>query len=224
MNTLIICPTYRLEPETVNSIFRLRPVGGMDIVFTRDNPHDTPEENVAHNYCKAQRMALDGDYDALLTVESDNIIPADTLERLYAVDADVAMGLYLFRHGNPLLNAFVSNKPDDLGNSLSHFPQRLAEAWKQGIIEVTGAGFGCTLIHRHVLEAIPFRHESGAYSDWHFAKDCQRAGYITKMDFGVRCGHKRPEDGLIFWPTPDDKFLASQGLLLDGWHMAEARQ
>ena len=51
--------------------------------------------NVVGKYNDARRTMLAGDYDALMTVESDTIVPKDALKRLIAADADVAYGLSL---------------------------------------------------------------------------------------------------------------------------------
>lgn len=200
MKVLLFCPTYRLEPETVDAILTLRAVGPLDIMFTRDNPHADPFADVLHNYQKGRQAAIDGDYDAMLTVESDMIPPPDALERLSQVDADVALGVYLFRHGTPVVNALRLEGHSNPGQSLSLFPDELKSAWDRGIVETGGGGLGCTMIRRNVLEAIHFRHAKGGHCDWHFTADALRAGFMHKADFGVLCGHKR-SDGVILWPT-----------------------
>jgi hypothetical protein len=147
----------------------------------------------------------------MLTIESDMLPPPDAIERLAAVDADVALGLYLFRHGPPfVLNALRREGLRNPGQSLTLFPGQLAAAWKEGIVETGGAGLGCTFIRRHVLEKIDFRNAHGGHCDWHFTADCLRAGFTHKVDFGVMCGHKRP-DGMILWPDRDEGFTITTG-------------
>ena len=83
---------------------------------------------------------------------------------------------------------------------LSRFPDDLARAWADGIANVSGAGFGCTLIRREVLEAIPFRSgPDHPHPDLPFAADCIRAGIRQVAHFRALCGHICP-DGSILWP------------------------
>ena len=217
MRTLLFCPTYRLEPETVNAIFRLKQVGGMDVFFTRDNPTSDRKENILYNYQRGRKVFLEGGYDFLLVIESDMIPPADALERLSRVHADIALGLYMFRHGNPMLNALRLEGWKNPGQSLSLFPGEVKAAWKKGIIRTGGAGLGCALIQRRVLEKISFRNAKGGDCDWHFTSDCLREGYVHKVDFNVQCGHKRP-DGVILWPTVQG-YDITQGIP-SSWNMA----
>ncbi len=153
-------------------------------------------------------MALDSGYDALWTVEADMIVPPDALRRLAAVDADVAYGLYVSRHGRLQWLAYLS-VTEHSGTSISVLPERAREAWGK-VIETQGAGMGCTLIHRHVLEAIPFRRISGTQlaNDWYFSLDCIAHGFRQAHDMGCVCGHIQ---GLpspkIYWPDPDDERL-----------------
>lgn len=201
MTVLLFCPTRRLEPETITAIFAQRGEG-LHFLFTRDNPERTGKENVLRNYRAGRKAFLAGDYEAMFVVESDIIPPPDALQKLLAVDADVAKGLYCYRHGHPVWNAarYVpgATVPDQ---SLSLYPELREQAWGK-VVRISGGGLGCALIHRHVLEALDFRPHEGGYTDWAFDCDLLRRGFVVKCDTTVRCGHKRP-DGLILWPTAD---------------------
>ncbi len=221
MKVLVFCPTYRLEQETVDAIFRLRAIGPLDIMFTRDNPTGDGILDVLHNYRKGRSAFLAGDYDAMLTIESDMIPPADALERLAALDVEVAMGLYMFRHDRPQLNARKLEKRNRIGWPLHLFPDELESAWDTGTVEVSGAGLGCTLIQRHVLQAVAFRHAPYGHCDWHFATDCLATGIKQVVDFGTLCGHKRP-DGAILWPDRHEGYIVTQGEP-SPYHMLEAK-
>ena len=93
-------PTVQLFGRTNTSIFQQN-YEPLDIWFSKgDNPFfdSNGRHNIAHNYNKARKWVLENDYDALFTVEADMIVPPDALEKLLAVDADVAYGLYCFKN------------------------------------------------------------------------------------------------------------------------------
>lgn len=203
---MVVTPTHRLEPETVRSIFAMTTVGPTDYFFTRDNPFDQGTRkgyyNIEHNLKKARALFLKGNYEAMLIVESDMIVPPDTIERLSRIDADVAGGLYFMRHGpNGTPNAFefVQGFPDDLSATIR--PRDIATG---RVLRTNGVCMGVVLIRRHVIKSTPFRlsGDDSAAPDWAFMIDCNRAGYVTAVDTSLHCGHIRP-DRVAYWPTPE---------------------
>lgn len=193
MKVLAFTPTYgdALRPETAASIVGQRWVGEVVWVVGRYNPHPSPDlRNVFEQYRQGREVALAGGYDALWTVEHDMVLPPDALQKLWDVNAPVAYGVYMLRHGSNVLNAWEHAAGRNLGMSLSLYPERLEQAKRRGIVEVSGVGFGCTLIRRAVLESIPFRPDDKAKApDIPFATDCLRAGIRQVAHFGVACGH-----------------------------------
>lgn len=216
MDTLIACPTAdRLFEGTVRAIFGQTADGAhrTDVFFPYrgDAGMDDSRDRIAAKYNAARQVCLDGGYDALLTIESDMVVPLDALARLSAVQADVVYGLYVLRRPPYEWNAF-SVLDGMRGWPLSNVPDRARLAWG-GAVDVDGIGLGCTLIRRHVLERIAFRadgerHADGkrSHCDWYFALDCREAGYIQKCHTGVVCGHITPLNAAgeigpsIIWP------------------------
>jgi hypothetical protein len=140
----------------------------------------------------------------MLVIESDIIPPADTLKRLAAIDADLAYGAYVFRQ-SPVVNImeFYHEGALNVGESLT-VRGLWGGAKKKGVINCSGAGLGCVLIKRHVLEAVEFRVSSlptaRVHCDSWFTCDVYEKGYTMKADCNVLCGHK-DEDGTIIWPS-----------------------
>jgi len=218
MKILLFCPTYELSngslavhKETLASIDNLIIPEGVtvDVNVSNNNPYPITgvtkqdHENTLYQYRHARQMILEGDYDALLTIEHDMIIPEDALVKMLDTDADVVYGLYMFRHRTPILNALRDVKARWVDMSVSFFPELAKKGIKQGWLEVSGSGFGCTLIHRRVLEKLDIRRvENGSHPcpDMPFATDCLRNNFRQICRFDVPCGHIKP-DGTVLWPT-----------------------
>jgi hypothetical protein len=211
MRILLYCPLHPETPKifgrTLNSIFR-QEYDPLEIWFSKgDNPQDTGvpmndgRANTLHNYKKARQATLDQGFDALMTVERDMIIPSDAVQRLLDCDADIAYGLYVFRAVSSW-SAFTRLDRKS-GRSISKDPALAKRMWGKQM-DVAGVGFGCTLIKRHVLEAIEFRGAPGAANDWFFAQDAQEHGFKQVCDLGLVCGHidTLPMPRVI-WPDPE---------------------
>lgn len=145
--------------------------------------------NVVAQYQRAREIALSGGYDAMLTVEHDIVLPSDAVQKLWNTDAPIVYGVYMFRHGPRILNALQKLNDRNLGMSLSFYPQELKAARQKGSVEVSGMGWGCTLIRREVLEKIEIRGGDHDAGDMTFAGDCLRAGIRQVARFDVPCGH-----------------------------------
>lgn len=197
---MVFTPVYRLEPETVQAVLALEWDNPITWVFQRDNPGEDGRENILHQYQQGRRRFLESDADALLVIESDIIPPPETLLRLARLDCDAAYGVYRFRVSN-VINVFerYPGRPRNEGESLSLYPDKLAAARRAGVVPCSGGGLGCVLIHRHVLEAMDFRHEETAHCDTYFNRDLLHGGWRCLADMNVVCGHKT-HDGKILWP------------------------
>lgn len=205
----------RLEPETVTAALGQEWDGDITHVIQCENPHGRyprdngqnfrtleKRENILGQYQRGRELFLNGGYDAMLIIESDIIPPADALKKLDALQADWATGVYVMRHGNPVLNVterynYGGARTKNRGEPLRD--DSLRAALKRGQTECSGGGIGCVLIRRHVIEAIPWRLGWTADCDHWFNNDVWDAGYLMMADMSVICGHKKP-DGTILWP------------------------
>lgn len=228
-------PSYGIKPQTLASIqaAMLAYDGPVDWIHSHnDNPHEVGYHNVTRHHNKARAIALNGGYDYMLSIEADMKVPADAIDMLLACDADVAYGLYVWRHGLDRWSAY-----DSLGifggGSVS---VRNAHAYSTGIHDVKGVGMGCTLIKRNVLERFPFRlytgdkddwlinevrdggrkagfninpyepHTQMFCDDWLFALDANHYGFTQRTNFDLICGHI--DNGKVLWPDINaDKYV-----------------
>lgn len=207
---LVYCPLRpedpRAEPEAIAGILDLDWSGPLAVVFGKEDRRRNPGDeldanrNITAKYNAARELALAGGFDALLTIEADMLVPPDALERLSQVDADVAYGLYVSRHGrHPWLTLSRVTEEVQGSQGMGETWQERSAMWDQ-VVETAGVGLGCTLIRRPVLERITFRCEDQYIAnDWYFSIDVQAQGFTQMHDCGVRCGHIQ---GLqTFWPS-----------------------
>jgi hypothetical protein len=199
-SVLIFTPTYEggLRHETVASIVAQQTRHWVTWEIGRCNPYPGRDmRNVLAQYAYAREMCLRGPYDAMVTVEHDMTLPPHAIERLCDTPAPVVYGTYLLRHGEPVLNAWRYEGTSGLGMSLERYPLELRAYREAGVGRVSGCGFGCTLIRRAALEAIPFRQDGSDHApDMPFALDCVRKEVLQLARFDVRCGHITKETTL----------------------------
>jgi len=221
---LIYCP---LNPEppgihqrTLASIFALEWDGQVDIVFGKNDQdiirfnRNERNKDIAQKYNNAREMALRGDYDAMMTIEADMIPPPNALKRLSEVDADIAHGLYVSRHGKHSWLMYKKITEQVRGSEGMGESREEREALWGKIVESAGAGLGCTLINKKALGAIPFR-EMGQWvsNDWYFSVDAFNKGLTQAHDCGVICGHI---DGYrVLWPDVTDGYIVTDEEPLD---------
>lgn len=91
------------------------------------------------------------DADVLAFIDDDTVPPKQAFVRLLQLDADVANAVYYLR-GEPYNPVAYRRMPNRKYLSLKEFQPGQ-------IVEVDSVGMGCTLIRRHVFEAIMDNYE-----------------------------------------------------------------
>lgn len=201
-------PIYpHIQPLTMRSINKLKWNEPFDIVVKRDDMDRIPEtiqariENTASKHIFARELFLRGNYEAMLTIDSDIIIPSNALERLNNVEADIVFGLYVNRPSSR--HCWMLRFGDELGSKI-YTPEFMHSVWNK-IVPSDGLGNGCTLIRRKVLEAIEVKYAELSANDCYFAKDAKAAGFRLMTDCSVICGHII-NNNEIAWPDPDKTY------------------
>lgn len=210
---LLFCPTYKVDgmpqiksmtKESIDGVIA-PPNVELDKLIGMDNPYKNGgHRNTLHQYQKARGLVLSEGYDALLTIEHDMIVPEDALIKMWNTDAPVVYGVYRFRTAPYYINALEYNPGSKgIGSTYSLVPNKYAKALKRGWAEVSGIGFGCTLIRREALEQFEFRAADTNYPpDMGFAIDCFCNGIKQIARFDLLCGHIL-NNGQILYPTEE---------------------
>lgn len=132
---------------------------------------------------RASETMLQGDYDALLFVDSDMVCPMDMLVRLVEADKDIVSGLAFkrFKPYEPCIFKRCDRKKADF-----YFD------YPKGLTEIQGVGMACTLIKREVFEKVPkpwFFPEPNIGEDLAFCIRAKEQGFKIYCDTTLICGH-----------------------------------
>lgn len=186
MRILVAVPTFEnIVPETFKSIYDLDKAN-----------HDVQFEFVKGYDCaKARNMivkkTLDGDYDYVLMVDSDIILPKDTLLNFLEFPVDICFGLYPHK-----------NNMDGMAEVYKTGQQNFAKrfTYKELTVDrmqIKGAGFGCAFVHHSVFLKLKYpwfkyvSYDSGTFlsEDLYFCSEASKAGYELYADTRIKCGH-----------------------------------
>lgn len=166
-------------------------------------------ERHARKLERARKHALAQGYDALMTIEDDILVPEDALQELWETDADIAYGLAVWRNEPHKWSATLSMEWGSHVTTYSDMPEHARQAWGHEV-SCIGAGFFCTLIRRHVLEAVTFRRIHLGAADWALSADAVAAGFRQRTNTRVVCGHVDGET--VYWPSSEHPFWRSESV------------
>ena len=165
----------------------------IDVFFTYSelvNPKSSGWlKNLEYKMNKAREIVITQNYDFLLNIEDDIIIPKDTIPVLLnyyeKTKAPIISGLYrLWKNKYKLL----------CGKVLPKKWLKEEHIENKDFIELYLVCFGCTLIHRDVLVKVKFNGTDGD-----FAKQTHQLGFKKILVPSLKCGHIF-EEGEVIWP------------------------
>lgn len=149
---------------------------------------------------------LKSDCTHLFFVDSDTIPPEDALDKLLAIDSDIATGI------TPIIELDQNRVNDSSGfykrSNILGMDDQLVQP-ETGIVDAKGTGGACLLIKRHVIEKMSkplFRfiykdcHPDGVdfgtkkdmmSEDYYFCAKALNEGFSIKCDSSIVCRHQK---------------------------------
>lgn len=184
---LVAVPTYRyIEPETFKSIYDLDVPDGYEIEFKPFLGDQIDKiRNLISEWAK--------NYDYLFSVDSDIVLPKNTLSNFLAADKPIISGLYIQRIQNTHTLEIYMDTPN---GGTTNIPYELIK--DRGIVEVAGCGFGCVLVKSEVFRKIPYphfeyhvalNHRDTVSEDTDFCIKARKAGFTIWADSSIMCDH-----------------------------------
>ncbi len=184
MKILIAIPSARyIETECIESLFAMERTGHVEMLIPKSYSVDVGRNIIA-------KYAQENGFDYILWVDSDMIIPRNTLTRLLSHDKDVVSGVYSYKvlnNDEVVAKKFMDEERTDYGNLKIKAIQN-----SSGLIEVDGFGFGCVLTKVDIFDKIPFPwfiYTQDMGEDIYFCRKAQNEGYDLWLDTDVICGH-----------------------------------
>jgi cellulose synthase/poly-beta-1,6-N-acetylglucosamine synthase-like glycosyltransferase/glycosyltransferase involved in cell wall biosynthesis len=186
---LIAIPTNKyIESETFKSIYDLDIPEGYEVDFQFFYGYQIDQiRNLIAEWAK--------NYDYLFSVDSDIVLPSDSLRKMIEADKDIVTGLYIQRIPNThTLEVYMVNPV----GGLSNIPYELLFQ-HDGLVEVAGCGFGCCLVKGEVFRRMEYPHfyyqsaldhKNTVSEDVYFCKKARDLGFAVWADTTIVCDHK----------------------------------
>lgn len=185
MKILIAVPTFEnIQPEVFKAIYELKSEHELHFDFIRGYDCAVARNNI----CK---IAIAHGYDYVLMVDSDTIIPPDTLDLMLDPPVDVCLGVCPRKNTKEGKTAMIKLGSDNYSNNYlySELPEER--------VMVKGGGFACALVKTSVLSQLDYpwfqyvtNEDYSTFSeDFYFCQHANLYGVDVWMDPRVRCGH-----------------------------------
>ena len=143
------------------------------------------------------KMALEHEFDYLMFIDDDVIIPLNAYDQLKALDVDIAAAWVIIR-GYPFENMFFKRDPKD--NSLHNYEVERGP----GVYDVDAVGFSCCLIKCSLLKKVnPPWFVTGPFNteDIYFCMKARQQFPETTIvvDAGLECAHIMGPECIAPW-------------------------
>lgn len=185
MKILIAVPTFEtIEPEVFKAIYELKSEHELHFEFVKGYDCAIARNAIA-------RLAQEDGYDYVLMVDSDTIIPPETLEYMLDPPADVVLGVCPrknTRNGKTAMTRFV--------------PLQYREDYYYSDLPsertlIKGGGFACALVKSNVFTRMDypwFQYTLTAdgttlSEDYYFCQNARMFDIDVYMEPRVKCGH-----------------------------------
>lgn len=175
-----------MEVETFKSIWDLDVPEGYELDFRIEKSDNISQvRNLIAEWAKR--------YDYLFSVDSDIVLPKDTLVKMLAADKDVISGLYIQRiPGTQTLEVYMATP----NGGCTNIPYSMLE--NLGVVEIEACGMGCALIKSEVFRKMEYphffyksalNHRETISEDVYFCKKAKGLGFTIWTDPSIKCDH-----------------------------------
>ena len=195
---LIAIPTYEtVQTQCFKSLWGLIRPEGVDVLLDCVSGYDVSK-------CRnliAQEV-FDYNFDWVLMVDSDMVLPNHTLVSLLKHDKPIIFGWYPRRCTS--LRNIALQQTELFKPGMKDFTDsnniKISELPESGLVEIKGGGMGCSLVAKEVFENtkddrglwfkyVQYSENSVLSEDNYFCSNVTKAGYKIYADPTVRCGH-----------------------------------
>lgn len=203
MKILIAVPTFEnIYPDTFKAIYNLDDGGNeLDFEYVRGYDCATARNAIA-------QKAIDGEFDYVLMVDNDVVLPQDALINLLDDAKDVCLGYYAHRDADNIYRGrtCVCKLLTESGARYFNYPleseytaQELAKLKEEGQykVRIHGGGMGCAFIKTAVFRLLKYpwydwvnyKSRRMLSEDLYFCEQCKKIGVKIYTDTRVNCGH-----------------------------------
>lgn len=188
MKTILIAvPTNKyVETETMKSIYDLDVPEGYKTELQFFYGYQVDQiRNLIADWAK--------NYDYLFSVDSDIVLPRDSLRKMINADKALVSGLYIQRIPNT--HTLEVYKDNGIGGT-TNIPYE--EIQGRGLVQIAGCGFGCALIKGEVFRNMEYphfyyksaiNHKDTVSEDIYFCAKARSLGYELYADTSIICDH-----------------------------------
>jgi hypothetical protein len=146
----------------------------------RSKRGNNARESLARGQEIAKRYMQENDFDYLLFLESDMMVPHDIVQKLMKHGKQVCGVYYEIGYENyrvPCITIVIITESGTKGTRRLK-PEEISDYQNKGLKQVAHCGLGCTLIRKEVFEGITFKYipDLRGYSDIFFANDINNKG------------------------------------------------
>jgi FkbM family methyltransferase len=184
---LVAIPTAKyIEVQTFKSIWDLDVPDGYELDFQYFYGYQIDQiRNLIAEWAKR--------YDYLLSVDSDIVLPRDSLRKMLSADKDIISGLYIQRiPGTQTVEVYM----DTDGGGCTNIPYSLLE--NRGVVEIAACGMGAALIKSEVFRKMQYPHfqyksaldhRNTVSEDVYFCLKARGLGFSVWADTSIKCDH-----------------------------------
>ena len=185
MKILIAVPTFEnIQPEVFKAIYNIKSEHELTFDIMRGYDCALARNNIG-------KMAQAGNYDYVLMIDSDTLVPPDVLDLMLDPPADVVLGVCPRKNTKDGKTAIIYLDSHSYHNS--YYYKDLPEERTR----VKGGGFACGLVKTSVFTDLDYpwfqyvtnEDWSTLSEDYYFCMNAAMMGIEIYVEPRVKCGH-----------------------------------